>query len=214
VPSSGVAAVVLNLTVTQPQAGGWLTAYAADVSRPPTSNLNFGPGQTIATTVVVPVAAATGTIKIDNVSAGTAQIIADVAGWFATGSPGGGGLTPLTATRILDTRSGLGGFIGPVAAGGTVPLTVWNQGGVPSSGVAAVVLNLTVTIPRAGGWLTAYAGDVSRPPTSNLNFGRGQTIASTVVVPVAAANGTIKIDNVSAGTVQIIADVEGWFASA
>jgi hypothetical protein len=77
--------------------------------------------------------------------------------------------------------------------------------------VAAVVLNVAVTQPKGGGYLTAYSGAVSRPPTSNINFVAGETVANTVIVPV--TNGTVKIDNVSPGTVQIIADVEGWISS-
>jgi hypothetical protein len=203
VPATAVAAVVLNVTVTQPQAAGYLEAFADGVSRPQTSNLNFVPGQTVANTVIVPVGG-DGKVDIVNISPGATQLIADVEGWFASGSPGGGGLTPLTAARILDTRTGTGGSFGPVQPGGTVTLAVFNQGGVPSTGLAAVALNVTVTQPQTAGYLTAYDGVASRLQTSNVNFVAGETIANTVVAPV-ATNGTIKIDNISGGTVQIIA---------
>lgn len=40
-PVSGVSAVVLNVTVTEPTAGSFLTAWFAGQFRPLASNLNF-----------------------------------------------------------------------------------------------------------------------------------------------------------------------------
>src|SRR4051812_35669912 len=56
-------------------------------------------------------------------------------------APATGGLFgPLTPRRLLDTRSGVGAPVGRVAAGSTLALQVAGRGGVPSTGVAAVVL--------------------------------------------------------------------------
>jgi hypothetical protein len=208
VPATGVGAVVFNVTVTQPQAGGYLTVYPGGVSRPSASNLNFSAGQTVPNLVVAPVGA-DGTVDIYNGSAGSVHIVADVSGWFSAGSPAAGGLQPLTPARMLDTRSNVG-WPGPVAAGGVVALQVADRGGVPAIGVGAVVLNVTVTQPQAGGYLTVYPGGVSRPSASNLNFSAGQTVPNLVVAPV-GADGTVDIYNGSAGSVHIVADVSGYF---
>ena len=61
-----------------------------------------------------------------------------------------GSLTSFTPTRILDSRFDVGGT-GPVAAGGTISLQVDGVDGIPASGVAAVVLNVTATSPGAAG---------------------------------------------------------------
>ena len=45
-----------------------------------------------------------------------------------------GGFTSLTASRLLDTRTGLGAPKAAVAPGGTVHLQVAGIGGVPGSG--------------------------------------------------------------------------------
>ncbi len=210
VPASGVGAVVLNVTVTAPQTGGYLTVYPDGVTRPVTSNLNFSKGETIPNLVVAPVGS-DGKVDFYNGSGGTAQIVGDVSGWFASGSAGAGGLTPLTPDRIMDTRVD-NGASGPVPADGEVSLQVEGRGGVPASGVGAVVLNVTVTAPQTGGYLTVYPDGVTRPVTSNLNFSKGETIPNLVVAPV-GSDGKVDFYNGSGGTAQIVGDVSGWFAS-
>src|SRR5665811_1961762 len=89
---------------------------------------------------------ANGKVALYNGSAGTVQLVADVSGYYLAGSPTvEGTFGSLTATRVLDTRTGLGAPKAAVAAGGTVHLQVAGMGGVPSSGVSAVMLNVTVT---------------------------------------------------------------------
>src|ERR1035437_349915 len=121
-----------------------------------------------------------------------------------------GGYTSLTPSRLLDTRTGVGAPAGAVAAGGTVHLQVTGRGGVPASGVSAVVLNVTVTAPTSGGSITVYGDGTPRPGVSNLNFVAGQTVPNLVIAPV-GANGKVALYNGSGGTVQLIADVSGYY---
>jgi hypothetical protein len=129
-----------------------------------------------------------------------------------TASPGG--MVPLTPARVLDTRSA-NGAVGPVAAGATVHLNVQGRGGVPATAgtVGAVVLNVTVTQPAQGGYITVYPHGVNRPTTSNLNFSKGQTVPNLVIAPV-GPDGQVDFYNGSAGTVHLIADTSGWFANS
>jgi hypothetical protein len=81
--------------------------------------------------------------------------------------------------------------------------------GIPTT-VAAVVVNLTVTESKSIGYLTAFASGTSTPNASNLSYQRGQAVANLAVVPV-GPDGKVKITNTSSGSVQIIADVAGYF---
>jgi Regulator of chromosome condensation (RCC1) repeat len=119
--------------------------------------------------------------------------------------------TSLTPSRILDTRSGTGAAKAAVASKGTVALTVDGAGGVPASGVAAVVVNITVTQPQAAGYVTVFPDGTTRPNASNLNFSAGETIPNLVVALV-GGDGKVDLYNGSGGTVQLVADVSGWFA--
>jgi hypothetical protein len=96
-----------------------------------------------------------------------------------------------------------------VAAHGTVHLAVSGRGGVPLAGVAAVVLNVTVTAPTACGSATVFPQGKTRPTPSHLHFIKGQTVSNLVVVPL-GTSGKVALHNGSAGTAQLIADVHGY----
>src|SRR5579885_329213 len=148
VPATGVSAVVLNVTVTGPTAASYLTVYPAGEALPLAANLNFTAGQTVPTPVTAKVGA-NGQVSIYN-SAGSTHVIADVAGWYDVGADlSGAGYHPLTPSRILDTRTGNGAPAAPVGPGATLNLQITGRGGVPATGVSAVVLNVTVTGPTA-----------------------------------------------------------------
>ena len=66
------------------------------------------------------------------------------------------GYRPLSPTRVLDTRSGFGARQQIVAARGRVDLKVSGRGGVPTSGVSAVTLNVTATQQPRGGFVTVF----------------------------------------------------------
>ncbi len=208
VPSSGVTAVVLNVTAVAPAAGGYLTVYPDGTSVPGTSNVNFSPGQSVPNLVLVKVGP-NGKVDFRNGSGGTVQIVADLAGYY---SGSGSALTPVDPVRLMDTRNGTGGVSGPVAAGASVSLQVAGQAGVPSSGVTAVVLNVTAVAPAAGGYLTVYPDGTSVPGTSNVNFSPGQSVPNLVLVKV-GPNGKVDFRNGSGGTVQIVADLAGYYSA-
>jgi hypothetical protein len=117
--------------------------------------------------------------------------------------------TPVGPTRILDTRNGTGGYTTPVGPGATISLQVTGKDGVPSSGVTAVVLNVTAVNPTAGSYVTVYPDGQARPVASNLNFTAGETFPNLVVVPV-GSNGKVDFYN-SAGSVNLIADLAGYY---
>jgi hypothetical protein len=199
-----VASVVFNLTVTAPRASGFITAYASGTGRPNASNLNFVAGQTVPNLVTVPVGA-DGKVNLFNRSAASAQLIADVTGYYVTGAPATpGAFQSLAPSRILDTRNA-----SPVGADSAVTFQVAGANGIPAS-VAAVVFNLTVTEARSFGFITAHASGTGRPNASNLNFAAGQTVPNLVTVPV-GADGKVTLFNRSGGTAQLIADVAGYY---
>src|SRR5439155_1004796 len=110
--------------------------------------------------------------------------------------------------RYFDTRNGTGGVgTAPVGPGGVVHFKVTALGGVPASGVTAVVMNVTVTGPSAAGFLTVYPADVGRPLASNLNFTPGLTVPNLVTVRV-PTSGYVDFFN-SSGSTHVIADVVG-----
>lgn len=201
VPASGVTAVTMNVTAVRPTAGGYVTVHPDGQPRPAASNLNYGTGQTIPNLVTVPVH--DGVVDLYN-SGGTIDLVADVTGYY---SAAGAAFTPVDPVRLLDTRSGLGARTGQVGPGGTVSFEVAGVDGLPSTGLTAVTLNVTVTAPTANSYLTVYPHGTPLPGVSNLNYPASTTIANQVVVPV--VDGRVSLTN-HTGDVQVVADLDGY----
>ncbi|MEV8624759.1 FlgD immunoglobulin-like domain containing protein [Streptomyces sp. NPDC051079] len=122
-----------------------------------------------------------------------------------------GTFAPLTPTRLMDTRAGLGVPKAKVGAAQTVSLQVAGAGGVPAAGVTAVVLNVTATNASSGSFVSVYPSGTQRTSASNLNFTAGRTAPNLVVVPV--VDGKVNFYN-HAGSVDLLADVAGYYTSA
>lgn len=211
VPNSGVGSVVLNVTVTNPTQGSFLTVFptATGLNPPPTaSNLNFYAHQTIPNLVVVSLGV-NNQVSVFN-KVGSVDVIIDVAGWISTPDTvngTAGQLRPLVPDRLMDTRIGLGSpqHLGPMTS---VDLQVSGRSSVPGN-ASAVVLNVTVTNPTAPSFLTVFPQGAAQPFASNLNFIPGQTIPNRVMVKL-GPTGKISIYNAQ-GNVDVIVDVNGWF---
>lgn len=208
VPDSGVAAVAATVTVTRPQATGYLTIWPSRIPWTDTSVMNFQAGQDIAVTVVAPLGS-DGAIQIFNGSSGTTHVIVDVTGYIPDGDASTpGAFVPVSPARLADSRIGLQ-IAGAVPSRSTVGVQVTGKGGVPSVGVGAAVLTVIAANPAAAGYLTVWPSGNGLTDTSVLNFQAGQNICNTVVVPV-GADGTIQIFNGAPATVQLIVDVTGY----
>jgi len=127
--------------------------------------------------------------------------------------------TPITPTRICDTRPGNpSNLSGPYAQcnGNTlqpdVPETiqVTGLGGIPS-GATAVVVNATVTDAQSPGHLMLYPAGGTPPMASNLNWVAGQTVANEATVELSASGQMSMVSNT---TTDVIMDVEGYYSSS
>ena len=214
VPALGVSAVALNVTVTNPTLGGYLTIYPAGSALPLASNLNFPAGATVPNRVVVKLGTG-GQIAIFN-GYGSTNVVVDVNGWFTDGSnppATGGTFTGVTPVRILDTRVGTGGFHAPLGAGQSLALQVAGFGGVPTMtdqiAPTAAVVNVTVTDTTSQSYLTVYPSGSALPLASDLNWPAGATVPNLALVKL-GVDGKIIIYN-GYGTVDVIVDVVGWY---
>lgn len=209
VPTTGVAAVVLNLTATNPTRSSYLTAYPTTSGGvlPATSTLNFPSDESLANRVIALVGP-TGKVTIYNM-AGTTDVVVDVSGWFSDASgatSGGSRYHAISATRLMDTRGGA-----PLYQGSTNPLQIGGAQGLPGGANAplAVVLNVTPTNTSDYGFLTVFSSDRSLPGTSDIDWAPGQTNPNMVVAAL-GANGQIMLYN-HAGTTDVVVDAVGWY---
>ncbi|WP_157744997.1 right-handed parallel beta-helix repeat-containing protein [Micromonospora coxensis] len=198
VAAEDITALVLNVTVTRPEASGFITV-SPDGTRLNASNVNFVAGETVANQVTVPVTG--GRIVFIHTGIASVHLIADLQGVYTAA---GSGYAPVPPVRMLDTREGAAG---PVPAHTTRTLDLSAK--LPA-GATAAVLNVTVTKPTANGVLTLFPYGSAVPVASHLNFVTGQTIPNLVTVPV--VGGKVSIRNASSGSTHVIADLAGWFS--
>jgi hypothetical protein len=201
-------AVVLNVTGVLAGGEGFVTVYPNGAARPNASSLNFTQQlQQRPNLVIVPLGTSG---QVNFYSQGGVHLIADVAGYFEpVATATSGRFIPLSPDRILDTRIGIGAAASKPTAGQTVDLQVTTRGGVPASGVSAVVLNVTGADATAGGFVTVWPTGQPIPNASNLNLvAPGDTAPNLVIVPV-GSGGRVSLYT-EAGT-HLIADVFGYF---
>ena len=201
---AGSTAVVMNVTAVSPTAAGHLDVYPAGSARPTASNINFPARRNVPNLVTMPIGQG-GAVRVYN-SAGTTHLLVDVVGWYTPGDPSAGDrYNPVTPTRIVDTR---GATAPSMRAGVARSFQVRGAGGVPSSSAArAVVLNVTVTRTAGNGYVTVFESRAVRPPTSSLNYVKGQTVANQVIAKVGVDGKVAVYTNTAA---DIVVDVVGW----
>ncbi|TWP32919.1 glycoside hydrolase domain-containing protein [Leekyejoonella antrihumi] len=203
---AGATSATLNVTVPDPTAAGYLTASAGTGQQ--TSTLNLTPGRTAAN-LTTTVLTSSGTVAITNHSSEPVSLIVDVQGYTNRGSAQLWNTT--AATRVLDTRHGTTANSRRTAIGPwqTIAVRVAGVAGSPvPSGAGSATLNLTVTSATRSGYLSL---DGNR--TSALNYTRGRTVANLGLARL-PSDGVVLVTNESNGSVELIADVQGYTASA
>jgi hypothetical protein len=200
-------AVVLNATVTNTTAHGFLTIWPNGQAQPTASSLNWAPGQTIPNAVTVKVGTG-GQVSVFN-QVGNANVIFDVVGYFTAGT--GHLFHPVNPARVLDTRPApnqVGPYTTPWPAATNRDVQISGNGGVPA-GAAAALLNVTVTGGTDTSFLSVWPAGQPAPLVSSLNWVPGQTIPNSVTTKL-SAGGAVTMRNF-AGTVHVIADTNGWY---
>lgn len=215
-PSGSARAALVNITVVQPLAEGFVTAWQPRTTRPATSNNNAGPSTIAANASIVPIDA-DGMVLV--YSSTTAQVVVDVLGFFsdAPSSVAAGRFAPVVPVRAVDTRNpfdatGNNFTRGSDAGPGEVvdvPLRGRHGIGANADDVSAVVLVVTALAAGgpAGGYAVAYPSGTATPSSSSVNTnGSGDVRANLVIVPI-GADGSVDVRLV---TVQdVLVDVVG-----
>ena len=207
----GVAAdatsVVLNVTATEPDSGGFLAVYPCGVATPPTSNVNFAAGQTIPNAVTTAVGTAG---KVCVYASATTHIVVDVTADYSP-SRSYGSIASTTIERLVDTREATGPTSGAkVLAGQTQEVVVAGRAGIAAD-AGAVTLNVTVDAPETSGFVTVYPCGGTLPLASNLNFVAGQA-ASNAVTTSLGTGGKVCVYTMS--TTHIVVDANASFEGA
>lgn len=128
----------------------------------------------------------------------------------SVGEDSGGVFVPVTPTRIADTPSGLNTSATPIPSGGVRAINVLGVGGIPSTGVGAVVLDVAGR-SNAGAAVYAYSDGTTRGG-SFLKVDANDGWDSNTVIVKPGTNGKVAFYN-SYGNTDINVDVQGYFTS-
>ncbi|HAP74980.1 MAG TPA: hypothetical protein DCR14_02760 [Acidimicrobiaceae bacterium] len=208
---SGATAAVVTIEGWNAADRGWVQALAPGAAVGSSSNLNVVTGGA-ANTAVVPLAP-DGSMRLYNSAEMTLKVT--VSGYFepTDGPTRAGRFMPLTPSRLLDTRPQyVVGYSGAKPdAGDTVTVQVSGRGGVPTSGIRAVALNVVAVQPEGPGDVQVGAPGMSAGGWRNLIVSRpSQVVANLVIVPV-DSNGRVAL-RTTVGT-HLVVDVQGWFTT-
>ncbi len=201
---NGANAVFLDVIVTGVTKGGYLVAYPAGGTDGPAVNF---PGTPATTTHGLAVKLSSdGQATFRNQSPAAVNLVLTAEGYFSSSSTTGAGMRPVT-TRLLDTRP-----TGTLAAGATVDVQVGGVSGLPTRGIAAASLDLTVTNQTKEGYLQAWPLGGTETTSSLTYFYANKAARSSIAVVKVGTEGKIRIKNNSAGTINLMVDLQGWFA--
>ncbi len=200
IPAGG--AVSIELTALNPSAAGDLSGYASG-AHPSGSAVHFDAGQSASNSALVPLGP-DGRIVIATDSTAPVDVAVVVTGYTSAGTAtAAGSVVAVPAARALTSA---------VAPLGATSAHVLGVGALPSTDVAAVLADVTVTAGVSGGYLSLYAGAGSPPETASVQYSPGVTTQSLVMVPV-SADGELSVLNGSADTATITIDVVGYVLS-
>ncbi|MFJ6199471.1 choice-of-anchor D domain-containing protein [Micromonospora sp. NPDC092111] len=210
--SPHIRALVVNITAVSPKKAGFLTAWSGEGDVPTSSTVNYGAGK------VVPNLALVKTRQVWNsngyympafavYTSQTSNIVIDVVGVMDDGTvPDGLRFTPLSPTRIADSRTGQGL---PAALGAGTVRKVTAPPSLVTDATEVLAMNVTAVSPTKNTVITVWPADygLSRPSASNLNPAAGQTVSNGVLSAIGPQDG-FNVHNLS-GTTHLVADVVG-----
>ena len=203
-PTSNVDAIVANVQVDHPTRAGYLRVTPGGTASQ-TAVQEFSAGQPVSNMVTVRLGA-NGTISL-HLSAGTARVYVDLTGYYQPAAVNGGATYhPVSTARVYGTGA-------PVlnAAQGYRAIPVLGRGGIPSSGVSAIVANIEVNTPTANGYVRITPAGVSSATSSQEYLAR-QTISAAVTVKVGAGGAIWAL--LSRGSAHVYVDVLGWYGAS
>ena len=177
-PPAGAEAVVLQLTATDGEPPGQVTAWPTGTPRPDATTVTVpAAGTTTANHALVPLGT-DGSVTVQ--SSGATHLAVDVLAWVTdpTNVVSTEGLfLPLPAARVVDTANGDGG---PLDVRLRRDITIGDRGGLPPFGAQAALGKVSAAGPADSGAVTLYPGGTARPETPTLHVrGDGRPTTAT-----------------------------------
>lgn len=202
---AGAKAAFLNVSASQATAEGWLSVAPSGV----TSSVNVLGYVAVGSSnngAAIPLGT-NGTVTFVNHSTGSVHLVLDALGYF-TGTTTSGGKLRTQNERLVGTTTGV-----LMAPNSTMDIPVAGAVGLPTRGVAGVAANFMVLNPQSTGFLRVWPTGESEPvDTSSTLFPFVDQERDSMGIVKPGADGSIRVRNSSSGTIELVVDMQGWFA--
>ena len=209
IPASGVSAIVLSVTVAKARKSGAVKVWAGDLNHPPAANAFWvDAGRSVSNLVTVPIyRAGDGRWRkyTDFELDGGGQLAVDLVGYFSSSTApraSDGLFVPRAPGQVLGTRS--------VAAGSTTHIAIAGHGGVASTRIRAVALQLVTGPATAAGAAAAFPSTSPRPNTTTVSYAKHDR-RTAVSLAELGTDGRIAV--FFSARSRLSAYVTGWFLS-
>ncbi len=208
IPSTGVSAVLLDLTASSATASGTanLRVWPTGDQSPSYSALQVTSATAPSTATLAVMPGAGGQISVSN-SLGSTQVNIDIQGYFTSPGPSGvapGGFVPVTTARVLDTGSVA------LAPGESRTVSVASAG-VPA-GASAVFAAVGARETQQDGHLRIVPSgtdpSVAKPFMNYSSDVGPQTMGGALKL---GADGAVTVYNGGSSSVRVTIDVQGYF---
>lgn len=212
-PSSGIGAVTMMVTIADPSGSGQLQMRADDADTTTLMMIyNSGVGGNTSNTGLLAVAD-DGTIQVRTETA-QSKVVIDVTGYYTSTKNGvsAGGFVAMSPSRVLDSRGGIGAAQGQIPAGSQRTIQATGSNGIPA-GAAAVAVNIIVINreAKAGYVRPTPTGETRSTGVLNYNSVEGQSTAMNAQVAL-NADGKFSIDTAEdGGKIDLVVDIQGYF---
>lgn len=202
------AAVVVNVSVVLPGRTGSVSVFPGGTTWNGAASVSFVAGITKQSMITAKLGS-DGSLALRNNVAVTIQVIADVAGYYAGGTPTAPGtFTAIGFQRVFDTRAA-GSH--PLPAGSTRTVQIAGQGAIPLPEygvVAGVVANLTVLSPARTGSVSTFGTRWDYSASASFTAGRTEQDMLTIKL---GSDGAAVIRNNTGVALSVVLDVIGYF---
>ncbi|MGD9701643.1 MAG: sorbosone dehydrogenase family protein [Acidimicrobiia bacterium] len=216
VPDPSVKAVLVNISLDQTAAAGYVQAWSAQSMRPATAVINAeAAAQVVSNTAVLPVNDGKVVIYVQ----ASTHVIVDVLGYYSQsgGATADGRFVALPPIRRADTREGPGSTLpgGQTNAftvvGDHIDVAFPGTSGIPNDGTVEAVAFILAAVSSptdVPGHVTAYPAGAARPNAANVTAsGRSDARPNLVIVPL-GTDGKVSIHRVAVSDVTV--DVAGY----
>jgi hypothetical protein len=200
-PSDSTAAS-LTVHALEARSDAFVTVWPCDTPMPVVSSVNVMAGTSVTNSVDVAVGP-TGDVCF--FLSRPMHLAVDLAGWY--GPSASTEFRAVTPFRLADTRSG-NGWMGSFARNAGRRIDVAGVGGLPVTGVRAVVAQFTAVDAPTAGFVTVHPCLGRAPQLSMLRYPAAANMAAMVNTTLSADGDWCVVTNAST---HLVVDVTGWF---